>query len=118
MKELVLCDNCNPEFVVPLCEKYKLGIEIQGFHEPNRINELDILIEKYNNILPKKTNRYLHAPFADLCFGSITKEIRETTAEYFGLLIGRRLQHKAKELLFITDMFQTHHGRRTGLSVQ
>ena len=53
MKELVLCDNGEPEFVLPLCEKYGCGIEIQGFYNPNLIDteESDKLLFEYKNAL-------------------------------------------------------------------
>ena len=41
MKELVVCDDGKPEFVLPLCEKYGAGIEIQGFHKPGSENQTE-----------------------------------------------------------------------------
>lgn len=83
MKELVLCDDDNLEFVLPLCEKYGLGIEIQGFYKPQLIDKHDDILNKYKNILPKNISKYLHAPFADLCLGSSSHKIVEATKFYF-----------------------------------
>ena len=83
MKELVLCDDGCPEKVIPLCKKYGLGIEIQGFHDPKKVNIKDEILEEYNNILPKSISKYMHAPFADLCLGSVSDKIVEATEYYF-----------------------------------
>lgn len=83
MKSLVLCDNAEPERVLPLCEKYALGIEIQGFYDPNTTHDKNRLMDAYTGILPKNIARYLHAPFWDLCLGSANKKIAEVTRFYF-----------------------------------
>lgn len=83
MKELVLCDDGFPEKVLPLCKKYGLGIEIQGFHDPKQVNIKDKILEEYSNILPENISKYMHAPFADLCLGSVSDKIVEATKYYF-----------------------------------
>lgn len=83
MKELVLCDDCNPEFVVPLCKKYNVGIEIQGFHNPEKVKDWKYILKSYNEILPQNISKYLHAPFADLCLGSKSAKIVKATKFYF-----------------------------------
>ena len=83
MKELVLCDNGEPEFVLPLCEKYGCGIEIQGFYKPDSDEKKEELFDRYIKILPDGISKYFHAPFADLCLGSSNKKIVEVTKYYF-----------------------------------
>ena len=83
MKEFVLCDDSKPEEVVPLCKKYGLGIEIQSFHNPNKVDECELIIEKYKQLLPENISCHLHAPYADLCFGSNTPLIVDATRFYF-----------------------------------
>ncbi|MBQ8425738.1 MAG: sugar phosphate isomerase/epimerase [Clostridia bacterium] len=83
MKELVLCDDGKPELVLPLCEKYGCGIEIQGFYKPDSDEIKEEIFERYNNILTKDIRKYFHAPFADLCLGSSNKRIVDVTRYYF-----------------------------------
>jgi len=83
MKELVLCDNGEPEFVLPLCEKYSCGIEIQGFYKPDSDEIKEEIFDRYNKILPNGISKYFHAPFADLCLGSSNKKIVDVTRYYF-----------------------------------
>ncbi|MBE5783606.1 MAG: sugar phosphate isomerase/epimerase [Clostridiales bacterium] len=83
MKSIVLCDNAEPEKVVPLCREYGLGIEIQGFYNPNTEDGAQDLTEKYQKMLDGIDERHLHAPFWDLCLASKTKMIRDVTRHYF-----------------------------------
>ena len=83
MKSIVLCDNNEPEKVLPLCKKYGFGIEIQGFCNPNKTEDKNSIISMYTSILPKDIEKYLHAPFWDLCLGSANKKIAEVTKFYF-----------------------------------
>ncbi len=83
MKSIVLCDDCAPERVLPLCEKYGLGIEIQGFYDPNGTGGAAAIIEKYKSLLPENIEKHLHAPFWDLCLGSANEKIKEVTRFYF-----------------------------------
>lgn len=83
MKELVLCDDCKPEFVIPLCEKYGFGIEIQGFYNPTQVKDKNKILKHYKDVLPQNISKYFHAPFADLCLGSATPKIVEATKYYF-----------------------------------
>jgi sugar phosphate isomerase/epimerase len=83
MKSLVLCDNCKPEEVLNLCNIYGLGIEIQGFYNPNLIDKKEERILDYKNLLPEKIEKHFHAPFWDLCLGSANDRIKEVTNFYF-----------------------------------
>ena len=83
MKELVLCDDGHIEKVLPLCEKYGLGIEIQGFHKPTSVDNYEEILKQYQTSLPEGISKYFHAPFADLCLGSSNPKIVEVTKFYF-----------------------------------
>ena len=83
MKTINLCDSSHPEVVLPLCEKYNLGIEIQGFCNTNETHEANEKIAYYKSLLPENINKYLHAPFWDLRPGSINKKVVEITSYYF-----------------------------------
>lgn len=83
MKSIVLCDDANPEKVLPLCEKYHLGIEIQGFFDTNAIDETEKRLAMYKSVLPLNIEKHLHAPFWDLCLGSNNKKIVEVTRYFF-----------------------------------
>jgi len=79
----VLCDSGKPEQVLPLCEKYGFGIEIQGFENPNEADNSPGLVKHYKSILPDGIDKYIHAPFWDLCPGSPNGKIAEVTRYYF-----------------------------------
>lgn len=83
MKEIVLCDDGKPEVVIPLCKKYNLGIEIQGFYNPTLVSKHDSILENYLTLLPQGISKYFHAPFADLCLASSAEKIVEATKYYF-----------------------------------
>ncbi len=83
MRSIVLCDNAEPEKVLPLCEKYGLGIEIQGFYDTNTGDNTANLISQYQSLLPKGMEKHLHAPFWELCMGSKNRKIVEVTQYYF-----------------------------------
>ena len=109
MKELVLCDDCKPEFVLPLCEKYGCGIEIQGFYNPAQIKEKNKILKNYKRVLPKHINRYFHAPFADLCLGSATPKIVDATKFYFDYAYSMAKKLGVKRIT-------VHHGYVPGTS--
>lgn len=83
MKSLVLCDDCKCEKVIKLCEKYALGIEIQGFYNPNDVKIKEEILTRYKNVLPDNIEKHLHAPFWDLCLGSGNDRIKDVTGFYF-----------------------------------
>ncbi len=83
MKSIVLCDDSEPLRVLPLCDKYGFGIEIQGFYDANKIDNTDATLSLYNSILPSGIEKHFHAPFADLCLGSANEKIVEVTNYFF-----------------------------------
>jgi len=83
MKRIVLCDGGKPERVLPLCEKHGFGIEAQGFYDPNGTDAKDDIMAMYQSVIPSGMERYLHAPFWDLCLGSANEKIIEVTRFFF-----------------------------------
>ena len=86
MREIRLCDDAELSKVHKLCEDNGLGIEIQGFYNPNLINteESDRLLSEYKNALANfKGGKSLHAPFWDLNLGSKNPGVREATMKAF-----------------------------------
>ena len=86
MKEIRLCDDAEFERVQSLCEDNNLGIEIQGFYNPNLIGteESDKLLNKYKNALVNfKGGKSLHAPFWDLNLGSKNPDVKNATMKAF-----------------------------------
>jgi len=83
MKRIVLRNNVDFKEISVLHQKYNIGVNIENFNNPyylednpNAINEI---LEVYKDIGIYS----LHAPFMDLCFGSIDKLIREITEKRF-----------------------------------
>lgn len=82
MKDIRICDNGNIDLTKSLCEKYKLGIEVQGFYDPT----IDVESLKkdcrvaFNSI---SGGRSLHAPFFELNLGTKMKGVRDTTMNMF-----------------------------------
>ena len=82
MKEIRLCDDAEVERVIEGCTKNNFGIEIQGFYNPNMVNniEADNLLQHYKNLLSGfKGGKSLHAPFWDLNLGTKNQMIKEAT---------------------------------------
>ena len=86
MKEIRLCDDAEVSRVLDLCKNNGLGIEVQGFYNPNIIGkeETDILLTDYKKaLLNFKGGKSLHAPFWDLNLGSKNPMIKEATMKVF-----------------------------------
>ena len=86
MKEIRLCDDADVGKVLELCINNNLGIEVQGFYNPNLIDneENEKLILNYNEVLSNfKNGKSLHAPFWDLNLGSKNSIIKEATMKAF-----------------------------------
>ena len=109
MKELVLCDDGKPEVVVPLCKKYGLGIEIQGFADPLTVKNKNKLLKNCSKLVEGVESRYFHAPFADLCLGSKAEKIVKATKYYFDYA------YKVSKKLNVKGI-TVHHGYMPGSS--
>ena len=86
MKEIRLCDDACVDQVLNSCKNYNLGLEIQGFYDPNMIGtkESDNLLNEYKNKLKNfKFGKSLHAPFWDLNLGSKNPAIKKATMDAF-----------------------------------
>lgn len=110
MKEIRICDNASVDKVLNLCEENELGIEIQGFYNPNMIRQNDnflaaetdnLLSDETENLIDEYTKKFasfkagksLHAPFWDLNLGSKNPMIRQATMKTFNYayMIAKRL---------------------------
>ena len=103
MRGIRLCDDAELSKVHQLCEDNGLGIEIQGFYNPNLINteESDRLLSEYKNALANfKGGKSLHAPFWDLNLGSKNPDVRKATMKAFNYAY-----KIAKELGYIPGRF-------------
>ena len=86
MREIRLCDDAELSKVHQLCEDNGIGIEIQGFYNPNLIDteESDKLLSEYKIALANfKGGKSLHAPFWDLNLGSKNPDVRKATMKAF-----------------------------------
>ena len=86
MKDIRLCDNAELERILPLCKENNLGIEVQGFYDPNLIGttEADKLSNDSLKILSGfNGGKSLHAPFWDLNLGSKNPAIKKITLDTF-----------------------------------
>ena len=86
MKEIRLCDDTEVKRISSLCDKYGLGIEIQGFYNPNLMDTVDSnrLLDEHKEILKSfKYGKSFHAPFWDLNLGSKNMVIKEITMKTF-----------------------------------
>lgn len=66
MREIRLCDDAEVWKVLDLCVNNNLGIEVQGFYNPNLIDteETEKSLSNYKNALVNfKGGKSLHAPF-------------------------------------------------------
>lgn len=86
MKEIRLCDNAELSRIYQLCEDNKLGIEIQGFYDPNLIDteESNKLLSEYKAALANfQGGKSLHAPFWDLNLGTKNPDVKKATMKSF-----------------------------------
>lgn len=86
MLEIRICDDTDTKRVLPLCENFNLGIEVQGFYDPNLIDtpKVQELIEQHKELLSNfKKGKSLHGPFFDLNLGSKNIRIKEITLKTF-----------------------------------
>lgn len=103
MESIILCDASQPELAADLCRRYRLGVEMQAFANPDyELDRPDAVAwhnEVYNDILP----RSIHGPFADLSMGSSDRLIREVTFKRFAYAHERAVQLGAESIVL-------HHG--------
>lgn len=86
MKEIRLCDDTELNKVIELCNHYNLGVEIQGFYNPNLMEtpEAENIFLQYKKLLKNfKGGKSLHAPFWDLNLGSKNSLIKDITMKTF-----------------------------------
>ena len=86
MKEIRLCDNAELNRVYNLCLDNNLGLEVQGFYNPNLIGteESDKILSQYKKDLKNfKHGKSLHAPFWDLNLGSKNPDVKAATMKAY-----------------------------------
>lgn len=86
MKEIRLCDDAELNKVFELCVDNNLGLEIQGFYNPNLIDtqeSYNILLEYKKALKNFKGGKSLHAPFWDLNLGSKNPAVKDATMKAF-----------------------------------
>ncbi|MHB1483339.1 MAG: sugar phosphate isomerase/epimerase family protein [Saccharofermentanales bacterium] len=83
MKNINLCDNGEFNKIADLCEKYETGIEIQAFYDPEYLINNPDAINAHLTRIKNIKKRSMHGPFADLCFGSFDRLIKEATASRY-----------------------------------
>jgi sugar phosphate isomerase/epimerase len=83
MKNILLCDNAEPNQVVPFCNQHGCGIEIQAFYDPALLQNDPSAIERYLELVNPIELRSVHGCFADLSPGSFDVLIQEVTRERF-----------------------------------
>lgn len=107
MKEIRICDDTELKRVLPLCKELNLGLEIQGFYNPELIeNEKETaeLIEKSKSSLKGFLNGLsMHAPFWDFNLGSKNSAIKNATMKAFNYA------YKVAESLGVTEII-VHNG--------
>lgn len=81
MKSIVLCNYHVPEKSLPYYDEFGFGVEIQKFLDI--VDDTDDIIALYNKVLPVGIERYMHAPYWDLCLGSSNKRISDVTRLFF-----------------------------------
>ena len=79
MKQNILfCDGNKLDLVNDLCIKRNVGIEIQTFYSPIRLDvHTDDQLNMIKNKIKKTNIKSLHGPFCELCPGSIDSRIRD-----------------------------------------
>jgi sugar phosphate isomerase/epimerase len=103
MKSLLLCDNGELLSVLPLCQEYGLGIEMQAFYDPSRYEMDSSLVEMHLSHIGSVPLRAVHGCFGDLCPGSFDPLVRSTAKNRFELSYSAALQLGAEHLIL-------HHG--------
>jgi sugar phosphate isomerase/epimerase len=85
MRTLFLCDDGDPQKVVPLCRRYRCGIEVQGFYNPLLPENDPSAIDRHLSLLAGITPRSSHGCFGDLCPGSFDPLVRSVARNRFDL---------------------------------
>jgi sugar phosphate isomerase/epimerase len=93
MRLLLLCDDGDPQKVVPLCQRFQCGIEIQAFYNPLLLDNDPSAVDKHLSLLAGIALRSSHGCFGDLCPGSGDPLVRSVARNRFDLSysVARRL---------------------------
>ena len=83
MKYTLLCDSKKLMETLPLCEKYHLGIEAQGFDGVQFMEEHPDIVEVHKEALKNIEHRSIHGLFWDLVPGSSDPLIQAVVRQRF-----------------------------------
>jgi sugar phosphate isomerase/epimerase len=103
MQRIVLCDSGDFDAVLPLCLSEGLGIELQSFHDPTKVELYPAWIEHQLKRIQAIDFRSFHGPFGDLNCGSNDPMIRDVSGQRMSQGCRTASQLKAAHLIF-------HHG--------
>lgn len=84
MKDIRLCDDGGKLFpTIELCEKYNLGIEVQGFHNPYIENKEELKSQYLDKLKIINKGKSYHAPYWDLNLGTKIVELQEAMLKIY-----------------------------------
>ncbi len=83
MQNILLCDASQPHVTADLCRRYRFGVEMQAFANPEYEQSVPDGAAQHLAIYQDIQPRALHGPFADLSMGSSDRLIRKVTYERF-----------------------------------
>lgn len=82
MRQIILCDNGEPEKIVELCLMSGFGIELQSFYQPEKLVD-EKLLGSARELAKGVAVKSMHGPFGDLCPGSFDWEVRALARKRF-----------------------------------
>jgi sugar phosphate isomerase/epimerase len=103
MQRIVICDNAEFDAILSLCLSEDLGIELQSFHDPTKVELYPGWIDHQLEGIRSIDFRVFHAAFGDLNCGSYDPMIRDVSGQRMTLGYETASKLKATHLIF-------HHG--------
>ncbi|MBQ4557822.1 MAG: sugar phosphate isomerase/epimerase [Clostridia bacterium] len=88
MKEIRLCDDTEIDKVLGLCSACNLGVELQGFYNPNFIIDKEsksLIIDYKTKLKGFKQGKSFHAPFWELNLGSKNLMVKNATMKIYNI---------------------------------
>jgi sugar phosphate isomerase/epimerase len=100
MNKLLICDSCNVGEVAPLCRKYRTGIEVQAFFDPQVLEQFPEILEENKQAVAGITPLAVHGCYADLCPGSFDAMVRGVARDRIEQSYGVAVELGARHLVF------------------
>jgi len=88
MKEIRLCEDTEIDKVLGLCSACNLGVELQGFYNPNFIIDKEsksLIIDYKTKLKGFKQGKSFHAPFWELNLGSKNLMVKNATMKIYNI---------------------------------